>query len=85
MTSMADTYEQLLDATIQHLEDLKSRGVRHVAVSPETLASLARPATGNPQISSPKSQIDRAGRANAASASAGQVDDRQPARAKRNR
>jgi uracil-DNA glycosylase family 4 len=43
MGSMADAYEQLLDATIQHLEDLKSRGVRHVAVSPETLASLAKP------------------------------------------
>jgi DNA polymerase len=40
---MADVYEQLLDATIQHLEDLKSRGVRHIPVSPETLASLARP------------------------------------------
>jgi len=43
MSPMADAYEQLLDATIQHLEDLKSRGVRHVAVSPETLVSLAKP------------------------------------------
>jgi len=46
---MADAYEQLLDATIQHLEDLKSHGVRHVAVSPETLRALAQPpATGTP-------------------------------------
>ncbi|MGO8838228.1 MAG: uracil-DNA glycosylase [Limisphaerales bacterium] len=40
---MADPYGQLLDATIQHLEDLKSRGVRHVAVAPETLRALAQP------------------------------------------
>lgn len=40
---MATGYEQLLEATIQHLEDLKGRGVRHVAVTPETLRALARP------------------------------------------
>jgi uracil-DNA glycosylase len=39
---MPDAYGQLLDATIQHLEDLKSRGARHVAVAPETLRSLAQ-------------------------------------------
>ena len=41
---MPDDYGQLLDATIQHLEDLKSRGVRNVAVAPETLRALAQPA-----------------------------------------
>ena len=41
---MSDAYGHLLDATIQHLEDLKSRGVRHVAVSPETLRALAQSA-----------------------------------------
>jgi len=40
---MSDDYRQLLDATIQHLEGLKSRGVRHVAVAPETLRALAMP------------------------------------------
>jgi DNA polymerase len=40
---MSDAYGQLLDATIQHLEDFKSRGVRHVAVSAETLRALAQP------------------------------------------
>jgi DNA polymerase len=40
---MPDAYGQLLDATIQHLEDLKSRGARHVAVAPETLRALAQP------------------------------------------
>jgi DNA polymerase len=40
---MSESYRQLLDATIQHLEDLKSDGVRHVAVSPETLHALSQP------------------------------------------
>ena len=44
MAPMADTYKQLLDATIQHLEDLKARGVRHVSVSPEALRALSQPA-----------------------------------------
>ena len=39
---MPDAYTQLLDATIQHLETLKSQGVRHVSVSPENLAALAQ-------------------------------------------
>jgi DNA polymerase len=41
---MSDDYRQLLDATIQHLEGLKARGTRHVAVAPETLRALAQPA-----------------------------------------
>ena len=41
--AMAADYDQLLEATIQHLEDLKTRGVRHVAVTPETLRALAQP------------------------------------------
>jgi len=53
---MSDAYGQLLDATIQHLEDLKSRGVRNVAVSPETLRSLSqpvKPVSAPTQISKP--------------------------------
>ena len=38
---MSDPYEQLLDATIQHLQDLKAQGVRFVPVSNETIALLA--------------------------------------------
>ena len=59
---MSDGYRQLLDATIQHLEGLKSRGVRHVAVAPETLRSLALPpmaATKSP-IANFKPQIQTA-------------------------
>jgi len=37
---MANAYHQLLEATIQHLEELKARGVRFVSVSPQTLAGL---------------------------------------------
>ncbi len=40
---MLDAHAQLLDATIQHLQALKERGVRHVSVSPENLAALSRP------------------------------------------
>ena len=34
-------YEQLLDATIRHLEHLQARGERFVAISPETLRGLS--------------------------------------------
>jgi DNA polymerase len=57
---MSSTYNQLLDATIQHLEDLKSRGVRHIAVAPETLRALAQPPAGKSQTAIPKSQMDKA-------------------------
>jgi DNA polymerase len=39
---MSNAYHQLLEATIQHLEELKARGVRFVSVSPETLAEFDR-------------------------------------------
>jgi DNA polymerase len=55
MNAMSDAYNQLLAATIQHLEDLKSRGVRNVAVSPETLRALVQPAKS--QIPNFKSEI----------------------------
>jgi len=56
---MPDAYGQLLDATIQHLEGLKSRGVRYVAVSPETLRALAQPTPRKSQTSNSKSQIEK--------------------------
>jgi DNA polymerase len=40
---MIDPYQQLLEATIQHLEDLKARGTRFVSVTPELLTQLATP------------------------------------------
>ena len=44
---MSSAYDQLLGATIQHFENLKARGVRHVAVAPEILRSLSEsPARG---------------------------------------
>jgi DNA polymerase len=40
---MSDAYGQLLDAAIQHLEELKRCGVRFVSVSPTTVAALGQP------------------------------------------
>jgi uracil-DNA glycosylase len=40
---MSAAYNELFDATIQHLENLKSRGVRNVVVAPETLRALKLP------------------------------------------
>jgi|SRR5438445_3054412 len=43
MRAMSVGYQQLLDATIQHLEELKARGVKFISVSPETVATLGAP------------------------------------------
>lgn len=71
---MPSAYEQLLDAAIQHLETLKTRGVRYVPVSPETLRALAagpqRPASGNPPTASASRTSARATRSDAPSAPA---------------
>ena len=40
---MADSIDQFLDDTLRYVVGLKERGVRHVVVSRETLAALARP------------------------------------------
>ena len=40
---MSSAYDQLLEAAIRHLENLQARGVRHVAVAPETLRALTLP------------------------------------------
>ena len=41
---MSVAFDQLLEGTIQHLRELKERGVRFVSLSPETLAGLSQPA-----------------------------------------
>jgi DNA polymerase len=41
---MDAAYDQLLNATIAHLDDLKDRGVKHVPIAPDSLAALGRPA-----------------------------------------
>src|SRR5262245_20619734 len=38
---MTDPYQQLLEATIQHLEGIRARGARFVSVTPELLTQLA--------------------------------------------
>ncbi len=56
---MSAAYNELLDATILHLENLKLRGVRNIAVSKETLRALALPPPKS-QISNFKSEIESA-------------------------
>ena len=43
MASMSGAYHQLLDAAIQHLQELKARGVQFIPVAPDTLAALNQP------------------------------------------
>jgi len=55
MAAMSVGYQQLLDAAIRHLEELKAQGVKFVSLSPETLAALgpspAQPAAVEPTVS----------------------------------
>ncbi len=52
---MPTAFYQLLDATLQYLENLQARGVRHVSVSPDTLRALAQapPPVASTAASSP--------------------------------
>jgi uracil-DNA glycosylase len=58
---MSNGYQQLLDAAIGHLKDLKARGVRYVSVAPESLAGLkaqSRPAAARkPAAAAPPSRV----------------------------
>jgi uracil-DNA glycosylase len=67
--SVKSDYHHLLDATITHLEQLKSQGVKYIQVSPETVAALSKPATPaasgqrrRPRVKSPsvQAQLNRA-------------------------
>src|SRR5450759_3946511 len=40
---MSEAFRQLLDATLQHMEELKAAGTKYVPVSVETLAALSAP------------------------------------------
>ena len=54
MRAMPSPYEQLIDATIAHVEQLKEQGVRHLPVSAEALAALQpAPATAKRAAVSP--------------------------------
>jgi DNA polymerase len=59
MRAMSSAYEQLLGATVRHVQALKERGVRHVAVAPETLRALTQPAAKFP-IANFQSPIEKA-------------------------
>ena len=55
---MPSAYNELLDATIQHLEDLKSHGLRYVAISAETLGSLSQAPLRQPATGSRKPELE---------------------------
>ena len=50
---MPTPYEQLLDATIDHLQRLKEQGVRHVPVTSETIAGMAAARGASPVPAKP--------------------------------
>lgn len=50
---MPDLYQQLLDATLDHLRDLKTHGTRFVNVEAGTLAALSAPAPIRKTIATP--------------------------------
>lgn len=58
---MSVTYFELLDLAIQQLSEAKARGVRHVSVSPESAAWLAKPAARSKSRNSPVQNIPTAG------------------------
>lgn len=50
---MSAPYEQLLDATLQHLQDLKAKGVRFLPVTAETMSTLKSVAVAPRQTAVP--------------------------------
>ena len=60
MALMSGAYHQLLDAAIQHLQELKARGVQFVPVAPETLAALNQPRRPAPARSHTTPPVARA-------------------------
>ena len=56
---MSEQYNQLLEATIQHLHELKDRGVRFVPVSAEVLARLGRTSRSAPGFAGSSRQAVR--------------------------
>ena len=47
---MSADYESLLTATVEHLQNLKSQGVRYVSVESETLKALGRSSAGQAPV-----------------------------------
>lgn len=54
MELMVSGFDELLEATIQHLQELKGRGVRFVSVSPQTVSALAASKVQRPGFSGRK-------------------------------
>ncbi|HEV2328488.1 MAG TPA: hypothetical protein VGY56_06840, partial [Verrucomicrobiae bacterium] len=56
---MPAIYDELLGATIRHLESLKAHGDRHVIVSPDTLRKLSLPPAKEFPAQNLKAQIPK--------------------------
>src|SRR4051812_20438991 len=69
MFLMSDVYDELLDAAIQQLQDLKTQGVRFIPVSPEGLAGLNQAPRARPISESRREIIGQASPAKAGSPS----------------
>src|SRR5215471_11168552 len=70
---MSNPYNELLDSTIRHLEELKGRGVNFVSVSPETIRGLSSSpaAAQKPPVGAPKPSVSAVPNPAAASISTG--------------
>jgi DNA polymerase len=77
MPPMSAAFDQLLDATIQHLENLKTQGVRHVSISPDVLHALTQPSPRPPQPK-PTQQVPAGARPSPGSPPAFQPANRKP-------
>src|SRR5260221_13398267 len=58
---MSDLYHQLLEASIQHLQELQGRGVRFVSVSQQTLNALSEQSRPAPKSANPRHEAQRPG------------------------
>src|SRR4051812_45344083 len=68
---MPDAYDELLDAAIQQLQDLKALGVRFVPLSPEGLAALNQAPRSRPALES-RQTVGQASRLSPSSSPANQ-------------
>jgi uracil-DNA glycosylase family 4 len=62
---MSDVYDELLDAAIQQLQDLKTQGVRFIPVSPEGLSALNEVPRARPISESRREIVEQASPAKA--------------------
>jgi len=60
MRAMSGAYQALIEATIEHLHDLKRRGVRFVEIDSDTLRDLSQPSSSPPPKPRPTAPVEPA-------------------------